>query len=41
VVENQNVTPWESGFAGYREYLLKKLEEQLAAILPGSGERPN
>lgn len=40
VVEDQNVTPWSSGFAGYREHLLKKLEEQLAAIMPGSGERP-
>jgi len=26
VVEDQNVTPWESGFSGYREHLLKKLE---------------
>lgn len=41
VVEDQQVTPWESGFAGYRDHLLKKLEEQLAAILPGSGERPD
>jgi ATP-binding cassette subfamily F protein 1 len=41
VVEDQNVTPWQSGFNGYREHLLKKLEDQLAAIMPGSGERPN
>jgi len=41
VVEDQNVTPWTTGFNGYREYLLKKLEEQLAAIMPGSGERPD
>ena len=40
VVEDQNVTPWESGFNGYREYLLRKLEEQMAAIVPGGGERP-
>jgi ATP-binding cassette, subfamily F, member 1 len=40
VVEDQNVSPWESGFAGYREHLLRKLEEQLATILPGGGERP-
>lgn len=40
VVENNNVTPWQTGFKGYREYLLAKLEEQLAAIMPGSGERP-
>jgi len=40
VVENQNVTAWDSGFSGYRSYLLKKLEDQLAAIMPGSGERP-
>ncbi|CAM9198842.1 unnamed protein product, partial [Ectocarpus fasciculatus] len=30
VVEDQNVTPWESGFAGYRAHLLRKLEEQLS-----------
>jgi ATP-binding cassette subfamily F protein 1 len=40
VVEEQNVTPWQTGFNGYRQHLLKKLEEQLAAIMPGSGERP-
>ncbi len=40
VVDDKNVTPWQTGFDGYRKYLLKKLEEQLAAILPGSGERP-
>jgi ATP-binding cassette, subfamily F, member 1 len=40
VVEDQNVWPWESGFKGYREHLLRKLEDQLAAILPGGGERP-
>eukprot|EP01039_Chlorochromonas_danica_P004459 gene4459-4884_t len=41
VVEDQNVTVWDSGFGGYRQYLLKKLEEQMNAIIPGSGERPN
>ena len=40
VVEDQNVWPWETGFKGYREHLLRKLEDQLAAILPGGGERP-
>ncbi len=40
VVEDQNVTPWSTGFQGYRNYLLDKLEQQLAAIMPGSGERP-
>lgn len=40
VVEEQNVTPWTEGFQDYREHLLKKLEEQLQAIMPGSGERP-
>ena len=40
VVEEQNVTPWESGFQGYRDHLLAKLEAQLAAIMPGAGERP-
>ena len=40
VVEDQNVTPWESGFQGYRDHLLAKLEAQLAAIMPGAGERP-
>ncbi|RYH31333.1 hypothetical protein EON65_02820 [archaeon] len=40
VVQEQNVTIWDSGFAGYREYLLRKLEEQMNAIMPGSGERP-
>lgn len=40
VVEDQSVIPWERGFADYRQNLLDKLEEQLAVILPGSGERP-
>jgi hypothetical protein len=40
VVENQGLTPWENGFLNYRQYLLKQLEDQLNAIMPGSGERP-
>jgi hypothetical protein len=40
VVENQGLTPWEEGFASYRQHLLKQLEDQLNAIMPGSGERP-
>jgi len=41
VVDDQNCKPWQSGgFAGYREYLLARLEEQLSLIVPGSGERP-
>jgi hypothetical protein len=40
VVENQGLTPWEEGFANYRQHLLKQLEDQLNAIMPGSGERP-
>ena len=40
VVEDQNVTPWTAGFQDYRQKLLQQLEEQLAAIMPGSGERP-
>jgi ATP-binding cassette subfamily F protein 1 len=40
VVGNQTVTPWLAGFKNYRETLLKQLEEQLALIVPGSGERP-
>ncbi len=40
VVQEQNLTAWDTGFAGYREYLLRKLEEQMNAIMPGSGERP-
>lgn len=40
VVENQGLTPWENGFNNYRQYLLKQLEDQLNAIMPGSGERP-
>jgi ATP-binding cassette subfamily F protein 1 len=40
VVEDQNVIPWEKGFQDYRDHLLDKLEQQLAAIMPGSGERP-
>lgn len=39
VVEDQNVTQWESGFDGYRAHLLKRLEDQLNAIIPGGGER--
>ena len=38
VVEEQNVWPWESGFAGYREHLLRKLEEQMSIVIAGSGE---
>ena len=41
VVEDQNVYPWQNdGFAGYKSHLLKKLEEQLSAIIAGGGERP-
>jgi ATPase subunit of ABC transporter with duplicated ATPase domains len=40
VVEDHGVTPWREGFRDYRDHLLAKLEEQLAAIMPGSGERP-
>ena len=40
VVEEHNVEPWASGFKGYREHLLRKLEDQLSAILAGGGERP-
>ena len=40
VVEDQNVSPWESGFAGYRAHLLEKLEAQMSIIVAGSGERP-
>lgn len=40
VVEDQGVHPWVEGFANYRTHLLKKLEEQLALIIPGGGERP-
>lgn len=40
VVDDFDVSPWEDGFADYRDYLLEKLEEQASAILPGSGERP-
>ena len=40
VVEQQNVTPWTTSFKEYRESLLRSLEEQLASIVPGSGERP-
>jgi hypothetical protein len=39
-IQDQNVYPWDSGFNGYREHLLRKLEDQLAAIMPGCGERP-
>jgi ATP-binding cassette, subfamily F, member 1 len=40
VVEDHNVEPWVEGFQDYREHLLRKLEDQLAAIVPGQGERP-
>eukprot|EP00607_Mallomonas_marina_P010219 CAMPEP_0182421412 /NCGR_PEP_ID=MMETSP1167-20130531/6794_1 /TAXON_ID=2988 /ORGANISM="Mallomonas Sp, Strain CCMP3275" /LENGTH=871 /DNA_ID=CAMNT_0024598533 /DNA_START=169 /DNA_END=2784 /DNA_ORIENTATION=- len=40
VVEDHNVTPWESGFAGYRSHLLRQLEDQVSAIIAGGGERP-
>lgn len=40
VVDDQDVEPWESGFEGYRQHLLKKLEEQMTSIVAGSGERP-
>jgi ATP-binding cassette subfamily F protein 1 len=39
VVDDQNVTPWVEGFADYREDLLRKLEDQLSAIVAGGGER--
>jgi len=40
VVDEQNCRPWLSGFQGYRQHLLDKLEEQMSSIVPGSGERP-
>jgi len=40
VVEDHNVEPWVEGFQDYREHLLKKLEDQMSAIVPGQGERP-
>jgi ATP-binding cassette subfamily F protein 1 len=40
VVDEKNVQPWTEGFADYRQHLLEKLEAQMAAIMPGSGERP-
>jgi len=40
VVDDLNCEPWESGFQGYREHLLRQLEEQMSSIVPGSGERP-
>ena len=40
VVDDLNCEPWESGFEGYRDHLLKQLEEQMSSIVPGSGERP-
>lgn len=40
VVENNDCVPWSTGFQGYREYLLEKLEQQMQTIVPGSGERP-
>ena len=40
VVDDQNVEPWHKGFKDYRDHLLIKLEDQLAAIMPGQGERP-
>jgi ATP-binding cassette subfamily F protein 1 len=39
VVEEQNVWPWEAGFADYRADLLHKLEAQLSVIIAGGGER--
>ena len=39
VVEDQNVEPWPSGFKGYREHLLRKLEAQMDIIIAGGGER--
>jgi ATP-binding cassette, subfamily F, member 1 len=39
VVEDQNVTPWREGFQDYRNHLLKKLEDQMTAIIAGGGER--
>ncbi len=30
IVDNQKVTPWQKGFEGYKEFLLKQLEERLA-----------
>eukprot|EP00606_Chrysophyceae_sp_TOSAG23-5_P000721 GSChrysophyteH2.ASY1.ANO1.292.1 assembled CDS len=41
VVDEQNVYPWQQdGFAGYKNHLLKKLEEQMSSIVAGAGERP-
>jgi ATP-binding cassette subfamily F protein 1 len=35
VVENKTCTAWDGEFASYREYLLKKLEEQMEAMHGG------
>ena len=40
IVQDQDVTPWESDFAGYRAHLLEELENQVTTILAGGGERP-
>jgi ATP-binding cassette subfamily F protein 1 len=40
VVEDKDVIPWTNGFDDYRATLLRRLEEQLAVIMPGGGERP-
>ncbi len=40
VVEGNDCVPWMTGFQGYRNHLLEKLEEQMQTIIPGSGERP-
>lgn len=40
VVDDLDCEEWESGFEGYREHLLRQLEEQMSAIVAGSGERP-
>ena len=34
VVEDGHAIAWEGGFSGYREHLLRKLEEQMEAIQP-------
>lgn len=39
VVEDQNVWPWAEGFANYREELLRRLEDQISAIVAGGGEK--
>lgn len=40
VLEDKDVRPYPEGFSAYKELLLKRLEEQMATIMPGSGERP-